>query len=127
MGRLQIILFLFSILFFMIILFFIKKSKISLDLASVWVLWGCGLILISIFPNIVEFTSNILGIKTTINALYLIMIFILYCLVFYLFLKISILEDKLRSLIQIIALKNKNERNGMNDYNKISEKEDIIE
>ena len=42
MGRLQLILFLFSILFFIIILYFIKRSKISLDLASVWILWGCG-------------------------------------------------------------------------------------
>lgn len=104
MGRLQLILFLFSILFFIIILYFIKRSKISLDLASVWILWGCGLITISIFPEIVEYTSKLLEIKTTINALYLIMIFILYCLVFYLFLKISILENKLKNLIQIIAL-----------------------
>ena len=98
MGRLQLILFLFSILFFIIILYFIKRSKISLDLASVWILWGCGLITISIFPEIVEYTSKLLEIKTTINALYLIMIFILYCLVFYLFLKISILENKLKNL-----------------------------
>ena len=78
MGRLQLILFLFSILFFIIILYFIKRSKISLDLASVWILWGCGLITISIFPEIVEYTSKLLEIKTTINALYL----ILSCLLF---------------------------------------------
>ena len=121
MGRLQLILFLFSILFFIIILYFIKRSKISLDLASVWILWGCGLITISIFPEIVEYTSKLLEIKTTINALYLIMIFILYCLVFYLFLKISILENKLKNLIQIIALQKKNEGDKKNIYHRTSE------
>ncbi|EEF67263.1 DUF2304 domain-containing protein [Holdemania filiformis] len=124
MGRLQLILFLFSILFFIIILYFIKRSKISLDLASVWILWGCGLITISIFPEIVEYTSKLLEIKTTINALYLIMIFILYCLVFYLFLKISILENKLKNLIQIIALQKKNEGDKKNIYHRTSENGD---
>ena len=124
MGRLQLILFLFSILFFIIILYFIKRSKISLDLASVWILWGCGLITISIFPEIVEYTSKLLEIKTTINALYLIMIFILYCLVFYLFLKISILENKLKNLIQIIALQKKNEGDKKNIYHRTTENGD---
>lgn len=124
MGRLQLILFLFSILFFIIILYFIKRSKISLDLASVWILWGCGLITISIFPEIVEYTSKLLEIKTTINALYLIIIFILYCLVFYLFLKISILENKLKNLIQIIALQKKNEGDKKNIYHRTSENGD---
>ena len=67
---------------------------------------------------------KLLEIKTTINALYLIMIFILYCLVFYLFLKISILENKLKNLIQIIALQKKNEGDKKNIYHRTSENGD---
>ncbi len=104
MGKLQIILLLISIVFFFKIIRYIKKSKLTTDLAIIWILWGCGLIVISLFPSIVTFIANLLGIITTINALFLIMIFFLYCLVFYLFLKVSYLEDKLRKLAQYIAI-----------------------
>ena len=110
MGRLQIVLFVLSFLFLTVIIRYIKKSKLSTDLATLWILWGFGLILLSIFPTIISFIAKILGIIAPINALFLIMIFLLYCMVFYLFLKVSILEDNIKNLIQYIALQ-ENKRN----------------
>ncbi|WP_195548454.1 DUF2304 domain-containing protein [Holdemania sp. 1001095H_141210_F2] len=108
--KLQLILLTFSILFLFIIIKFIKKSKLTTDIAIIWILWGIGLIIISAFPILMQYIANILGIATTINALFLIMIYLLYCLVFYLFIKISALEDKVKNLTQYIALKEKNTR-----------------
>ena len=48
MGKLQIILLLISIVFFFKIIRYIKKSKLTTDLAIIWILWGCGLIVISL-------------------------------------------------------------------------------
>lgn len=102
--QLQISLFVSSCLVFYIILRNIKKSKLSTDMATIWIIWGLGLILISLFPQIVDFAGNIIGISTPINTIFLIMIFLLYILLFFLFVKISILEQKTKELIHIVAL-----------------------
>lgn len=104
MGKLQIVLFIISFLFFVIILCYIKKSKLSTDLATLWILWGIGLIILSLFPSIINYISRLLGVIAPINALFLIMIFLLYCMVFYLFLKVSVLEDEIKCLAQYIAI-----------------------
>lgn len=109
--RLQFTLFIVSILFLFLIIKHLKKAKLTTDIAVLWIIWGIGIVLISVFPSIVEWISKLLGIVTTINTLFLIMIFLLYCLVFYLFIKVSDLENKVKNLTQYIALTEKNERN----------------
>ena len=102
--KLQLILLTFSILFLFIIIKFIKKSKLTTDIAIIWILWGIGLIIISAFPILMQYIANILGIATTINALFLIMIYLLYCLVFYLFIKISAYVFRLEKFCMIVGI-----------------------
>lgn len=61
----------------------------NIGYAMIWILWSIGMVIISVFPNIIEKTKNILGIQTQSNAVFLITIFLLYCLTFYLYLRIS--------------------------------------
>lgn len=102
--QLQMFLILGSLSFFFLSLRLIKRSKFSTELAIIWIIWGLGLIVISIFPQIIYQLTSLLGFIAPINMLYLFMIFFLYCLVFYLYLKISVLEDKLKNLIHETAL-----------------------
>jgi len=102
--QLQMFLILGSLSFFFLSLRLIKRSKFSTELAVIWIIWGLGLIVISIFPQIIYQLTSLLGFIAPINMLYLFMIFFLYCLVFYLYLKVSVLEDKLKSLIHETAL-----------------------
>lgn len=106
-GQLQILLLSASIIVFLVILRNIKKSRIGTDMATIWILWGLGLIVISIFPTIVYFITRIIGIMAPINTIFLIMIFLIYLLVFYLYIKVSVLEEKLKNLTHAIALQNK--------------------
>ena len=108
--RLRVLLIIVSLLFFIVVLKNIKKAKISNDMASLWIIVCIALLLLAIFPNIIGFVSNILGISTNMNTLYLIIIFILICMVFYLFVKISILEDKVKTLTQLFSLDHKNNK-----------------
>lgn len=103
-SQLQFFLVIGSLLFFFASVKMIKHSKFSSDLAVIWVVWGLGIILISIFPDIIYQLTALFGFIAPINMLYLFMIFFLYCLVFYLYLKVSTVEDKLKSLIQEVAL-----------------------
>ena len=105
--QLQALLIVGALVFFAILLKSIKKSSLSTDLASVWILFGIGIILIAIFPEIVYFITKILGIIAPINAVFLILISTLILIIFYLFLKISIMEDKIKNLVQYISLNDK--------------------
>ena len=109
--QLQLLLIFVSIFVFFFILKFIRKNKLSTDMAVVWILWALGLIIISLVPQIVYAISKLLGIMAPINTVFLIMTFILYCLVFFLYLKLSVLEDKLKSLIQYTAIRDKDSEN----------------
>ena len=102
--QLRLFLIIFSILFFIFILFFIRKSKMSIESASLWVIWSLGIILIAFFPELITWLSRVLGIVAEMNTVFLVMIFLLYCLVFYLYVRVSIVEDKLTRLIQKIGI-----------------------
>ncbi len=102
--ELQILLFIASLTFFVFMVRIIKKSKLQTDMATAWIIWGLGVILIALIPEIVYNASDLLGIQSPINSLFLFMIFFLYCLVFYLYIKISVLDEKLKNLVQYISL-----------------------
>ncbi|MDO5085840.1 MAG: DUF2304 domain-containing protein [Erysipelotrichaceae bacterium] len=102
--QVQILLIIGSVLFFLFLVRNIKKSKLSIEMAVIWVLWGIGIIVISIFPQLVYKLTRMIGIQAPINTIFLIMIFLLYTLTFFLYIKISVLEDKTKSAIQEIAL-----------------------
>ncbi len=96
-----------SVIVFLAILHYIRKSKLTTQMAVIWILWSMGLVIISIFPDIIYNLVKLLGIATPMNGLFMIMIFIVYCLVFFLYLKVSILETKLMALAQDQAIHNK--------------------
>lgn len=109
--QLRFFLILFSILFFSFVLMYIRKSKMSLDSAALWVLWSLGVVFIAFFPEIITWISHILGIAAPINSVFLIMIFLLYALVFFAYIKVSLLEEKLKNLIQKLGMEEEKHRN----------------
>ncbi|MCH1940223.1 DUF2304 domain-containing protein [Holdemania massiliensis] len=101
---LQIALFIASLLTFIFVISCSKKHKMNIRYAIVWTLWSLGIIFISLYPQIVDYISNILNIAVPVNTLFLIMIFLLYLLSFYLFLKISLLNEQIKNIAYEIAL-----------------------
>ena len=83
----------------------------SLDSAALWVLWSLGVVFIAFFPEIITWISHILGIAAPINSVFLIMIFLLYALVFFAYIKVSLLEEKLKNLIQKLGMEEEKHRN----------------
>ena len=107
----RVLLVIASLIFFAIVLMGIRKSKMALNMASIWVVWGIGIVLIALLPEIVSYISALLGIYSSINTLFFIMLFILYCFAFYLCVKVSILDEKLKNLIQYVSIQeNKQEK-----------------
>ena len=70
------------------------------------------LILISIFPQIADWLAAQLGIYSTVNMVFLIIIFALLLRVFLLTIKTSQLEHKLRVLVEELAIREKENAEG---------------
>ena len=113
MEKLQIPLLLVSILVLIIVLWNIIKNHMDIGYAMIWILWSLGMIFISLFPGVITVVGHILGIQVESNAVFLITIFLLYCLTFYLYLRISKHNEQIVNLnYEISSLKKKIEEMG---------------
>lgn len=101
---LQITLILMSILLFLILIRNVKKGKLRSDYAIGWIICSILLIIVSIFPQIAYFGAKILGVISTANIVFAFMILMLIILVYVLFSKVSMLEEKQKNLIQELAI-----------------------
>lgn len=101
---LQITLILMSILLFLILIRNVKKGKLRSDYAIGWIICSILLIIVSIFPQIAYFGAKILGVISTVNIVFAFMILMLIILVYVLFSKVSMLEEKQKNLIQELAI-----------------------
>ena len=82
----------------------IRKSQVQIDNTIFWILFMLGLVSISVFPSIVIYISNFIGIESPANFVFLCIIFLLLLKVFNLSLQLSKLQYQLQQLTQIFAL-----------------------
>ena len=82
-------------------------------MATLWIVFALGIVVIAIFPEVVYFFTGLIGVESPTNAIYLVIIFIMLIMIFYLFMKTSILESKLNKMVENFAIdkeKNRNEK-----------------
>lgn len=101
---LQIVLIVATILSFVVLAKNVKKGKLRTDYALGWILCSLALIIIAIFPQIAYFFANLIGVISTANMVFAAIIFMLIILVYILFNKVSMLEEKQKNLIQELAI-----------------------
>lgn len=85
----------------------IRTSKLKIEYTVFWIGFSAILVLMGIFPQILTFIADVLGFQSPVNMVYLIIIFILIVKLFYNTLQISMLENKIDSLAQQIAIDRK--------------------
>lgn len=85
----------------------IRQSKMQIESAIFWIVLSLVLVVYSLFPQVADFCSSVLGIYATTNFLFLFAIFILIVKVFYMSVHISHLESQVKELVQTIALSEK--------------------
>lgn len=100
----RVVLILVSIGTFALVMQKIRYSKMRIEDAVFWVLLCIMFVLFALFPALPDFLAHLLGIYSTANFLFLFMIFILVLKVFTMSMHISVLETKLRELVQEEAL-----------------------
>lgn len=101
----RVILILVSLFTFISIIRKIRNAKVQIEYSLFWIVFSAVLLLFSIFPQIPSFVTNLLGIYSTVNFIFLFVIFILLVHQFMNSIKISQLEQKLKELTQELAVR----------------------
>lgn len=101
---LQLILIILSVALFVILIKSVKKGKLRSDYALVWLLSSIILIIVAVFPQIAYFAASFIGVISTANMVFALIIFLLIIVVYTLFVRVSTLEEKQKNLIQHIAI-----------------------
>ncbi len=114
--NLYTVLLIVSIIVLFVVLKSVIKNKIDIHYAMIWILWGISLIVISLFPGIVTWVTKLLGMQLASNTIFLVFIFLLYCLSFYLYLIVTKHNKEIVKLnYEISSLKKKLEEIEKND------------
>jgi len=104
---LQIFLLCCLLIFLGIILRFLSRKQLNLRYTLVWLLADICMIIVTIFPQIVNWAGSLIGIVDAVNTIFLFsgmfMILILLTLTFI----VSHLSNKIHSLAQSLALTEK--------------------
>lgn len=103
----RILLFLGAALTFTMIVRYIRKSKVRIEDMFFWLLFGALLLLVSVFPQLAIGASELLGVQSPINFVYLLVIFILIAKQFFTSLTLSQLKIQVTELAQQMAIEKK--------------------
>lgn len=73
--------------------------------AFFWIVFSFVLMVIGVFPGIAMFFAKVVGVQSPVNFVYLVVIFLLLLRTFMLTIRISFLEEKVKNLIEEIAIR----------------------
>lgn len=104
----RVILFAVSLSNFIYVSQKLKKSQVEGHATIFWILFSAILIIVSVFPILADELANLLGIYSTENMVFLIIIFTLLVREFFMTIKCSNMEYKIRLMAEELAIiKNK--------------------
>ncbi|MBQ7347835.1 MAG: DUF2304 domain-containing protein [Clostridia bacterium] len=92
---------------FLVLVFVLKKirrSQLYIDDAIYWIVSAFLLLIISIFPQIAIFASELLDIQSPANFVFLFMIFLVLIKLFNMAIELSVQKHRLNRLVQKLAL-----------------------
>jgi len=103
-GLLRVFLIVCALLVLVFVLRRIKKSEIHAKDTIFWFLFALCFVIIAAFPQIPFFFSQLLGIESPANFIFLFVVAILFIREFISTIEIAQLQEKITSLTQVIAL-----------------------
>lgn len=101
---LQIAMLLAVIIYFVIVLHLLKRKSLNLKYTLLWILSGIVMLALSIFPQILNWMANLVGIYSPTNALFAVVSFCIIIILMSLTAIASRLNDKSKRLTQEMAL-----------------------
>lgn len=104
MGSLRLVLFVASVITAFFVLRKIRKAQFAIDDTIYWVFFCGFLLVLSVFPGISFFFSDLIGFESPSNFIFVVFIFLLLIKMFFMSVRISNMQTKLNNLIQKYAM-----------------------
>ncbi len=101
---LRILLFAVSVSVVLFVLRKIRRAQLNIDDSIYWILFSLLVLILSIFPQIAVWASELLGVQSPANFVFLVMIFMVLMKLFYVSIDLSIQKHRLNHLVQNLAL-----------------------
>lgn len=114
----RLVLIICSLLTVVFIIRKIRQSKVQINYAIFWILFSVCLLIFSLFPEISISLARILGIYSSTNFIFLVILFAVIIKLFFNTIEISNLEYKIKELSQKIAIDEKKYKDNMNEMSK---------
>lgn len=102
--KLQVVLVIAIIVYFVIILYFLKKRALELKYTLIWFVAGGAMLILVAFPQLMMIIIRMLGIQSSMNGLYIALIAFIIMILMTLTSIVSRLAYKAKSLTQELAL-----------------------
>jgi len=90
--------------FFGLIIFFLRKNALSFKYSLLWLFSTSVMLIVSIFPDILMFTANILGFQLISNAVFSLLLGFVIVILLSLTSIVSKQTERIKTLVQTIAL-----------------------
>lgn len=95
-----------AILFVIMVFTTVNRQRLRMSDSLIWLLVSLGLIILALVPQIARWISDLVGIETPANLLYLLGMFFLLAVAFFLTVRVSTMADKVKKLIQTVSIEN---------------------
>ena len=82
----------------------VRHAKVQIEDTIFWLMFSAALLILAIFPGIAYWAANLLGFMSPINFVYVVIIFLLLAKQFFMSIKLSQLDSKVRILTEQVAL-----------------------
>lgn len=102
--KLRVILLVFSLLGLFIMTTLVKRYRLELKYALLWISISIMFVILALFPSIADFIADIMGIKASVNAIYFLGIISLLMISFSLTIALSRTSNRIKRLTQELGL-----------------------
>ena len=73
--RLQIVAILVVLVFLLVVFLMLRKNRIALKYSLLWILSGVIMLVLAIFPGLLDGFSRLIGVYSSVNALFAVLLF----------------------------------------------------
>ena len=101
-----------SVLTSLYVLVRIRRNKMQTENSLFWIFFSLILVLLGIFPQIAHWAANLLGVISTVNLVYLIIIFLLVVKIFLQDQRLAKVESQVTKMAQTYAIDHEEEKEG---------------
>ena len=74
-SRLQLVAILGSVAFLAVLIVLLRKNRLALKYSLLWLFSGLVMLLLSVFPGLLDAFSRLIGVYSSVNALFAVLLF----------------------------------------------------